>query len=285
MASKKVFYSYQLAKGLIFPFIIGIEASCDTKNKVPERPNIIVLMTDQQSASMMSCTGNKWLKTPAMDEIASNGIRFSRAYATNPVSVPSRFSLQTGRYPSEIGMVENERIGIDKDKVISLYSGAIGNVFRNGGYQTYYGGKVHMPVTGSDVNVLGYELLTLDERDSLARVCADFLMKRKKNDKPFLLFASFINPHDICYHAIRWATPDDGLARATPKELDEALKLPEGISEEEFFSKYCPPLPDNHMVMKGEPESIDSLLRVRMFRQIVAKNGQKGSGGCTDGHI
>ena len=269
MASKKVFYSYQLAKGLIFPFIIGIEASCDTKNKVPDHPNILVLMTDQQSASMMSCTGNKWLKTPAMDEIASNGIRFSHAYATNPVSVPSRFSLQTGRYPSEIGMVENECIGIDKDKVISMYSGAIGNVFRNGGYQTYYGGKVHMPVTGSDVNVLGYDLLTLDERDSLARVCADFLMNRRKNDKPFLLFASFINPHDICYHAIRWATPDDGLARATPKELDEALKLPEGISEEEFFSKYCPPLPDNHMPMKGEPESIDSLLRVRMFRQIV----------------
>ena len=55
-------------------------------------------------------------------------------------------------------MVENARIGIDKDKVISMYSGAIGNVFRNGGYQTYYGGKVHMPVTGSDVNVLGYDL-------------------------------------------------------------------------------------------------------------------------------
>ena len=61
-----------------------------------------------------------------------------------------------------------------------------GLLMKNGGYQTYYGGKVHMPVTGSDVNVLGYELLTLDERDSLAKVCADFLMNRKKNDKPFL---------------------------------------------------------------------------------------------------
>jgi len=34
-------------------------------------------------------------------------------------------------------------------------------------------------------------------------------------------------------------------------ELDEALKIPEGISEEEFFEKYCPPLPDNHLPMQG----------------------------------
>jgi len=41
------------------------------------RPNIIYIYTDQQSASMMSCAGNEWLKTPAMDYIAANGIRFT----------------------------------------------------------------------------------------------------------------------------------------------------------------------------------------------------------------
>jgi arylsulfatase A-like enzyme len=262
-------HSYPLTQVLIFPFIVGIGSCSDAVKKAPEHPNILVIMTDQQSSTMMSCTGNRWLKTPAMDRIASKGIRFARAYATNPVSAPSRFSLQTGRYPSEIGMRENERIGIERDKVIGLYNNALGNVFRKGGYQTYYGGKVHIPVSGSDVSILGYDLLTLDERDSLASVCADFLMNRKKDDKPFLLFASFINPHDICYHAIRWATPGDNLAKATPRELDEALKLPEGISEEEFFDKYCPTLPANHNPMEGEPSSVDSLLKLRMFRQIV----------------
>ena len=255
--------------GIILPFLIGTAGCSDYTKRAPEKPNILVIMTDQQSASMMSCAGNRWLRTPAMDEIAANGIRFSHAYATNPVSVPSRFSLQTGRYPSEIGMVENGRIGADRDKVISMYSGAIGNVLKKGGYQTYYGGKVHMPVTGSDVNVLGYELLTLDERDSLASVCADFLMHRQKDDKPFLLFASFINPHDICYHAIRWAEPESGLAKSTPPELDEALELPEGMTDEDFFREYCPPLPSNHQPMIGEPWSVDSLVRLRMFRQIV----------------
>ncbi len=59
-----------------------VHASAASKRK---QPNIIYIYTDQQSAAMMSCAGNKWLKTPAMDYIAANGIRFTRAYTTNPV--------------------------------------------------------------------------------------------------------------------------------------------------------------------------------------------------------
>ncbi len=66
------------------------------------RPNILFIMTDQQHAGMMSCAGNKWLKTPAMDRLAASGVRFERAYACNPVCVPNRFSLQTAIMPSAI---------------------------------------------------------------------------------------------------------------------------------------------------------------------------------------
>ncbi len=247
-----------------------ISCSCtNAKNKTPDRPNLLIIITDQQSASMMSCTGNKWLKTPAIDAIASSGIRFTHAYATNPVCVPSRFSLQTGKFPSEIGMRENDNPVIDKEKVQSLYSKSIGNLFQKAGYQTYYGGKIHLPVTGSKIEPWGYELLTLNERDSLSIACADFLMNRKKEDKPFLLFASFINPHDICYDAIRWAQPESKLAKNTPEELDEALQMPKGISEEAFFKTICPPLPDNHQPMLGELSSVDSLIKLRPFRNIV----------------
>jgi len=262
--------TYRLSPGLMVPLVIGLASCAESAPEKPEHPNILFIMTDQQSASMMSCTGNQWLKTPALDAIASEGIRFSRAYCTNPVCVPSRFSLQTGRFPSEIGLRENSRIGVEKDEVIEMYSRSIGNIFREAGYDTYYGGKVHLPVTGSRLEPIGYDLLTRDERDSLAVACAEFLLKRGKNEKPFLLFTSFINPHDICYHAIRWATPESELAKRTPYELDEALQLPEGISEEEFFMKYCPPLPDNHQPMVGELSSVDSLLRhLRPFRGIV----------------
>jgi len=44
--------------------IYGIGLMCQRGNKIPEYPNILVIITDQQSASMMSCTSNPWLKTP-----------------------------------------------------------------------------------------------------------------------------------------------------------------------------------------------------------------------------
>ncbi|MHC4541871.1 MAG: sulfatase-like hydrolase/transferase, partial [Planctomycetota bacterium] len=53
--------------------------SARDSSKREERPNILFIMTDQQSAGMMSCMGNKWLKTPAMDRLAASGIRFDRA--------------------------------------------------------------------------------------------------------------------------------------------------------------------------------------------------------------
>lgn len=54
------------------------------------RPNILVIMTDQQAATAMSCTGNPHLKTPAMDSIAARGVRFERAYVTQPLCLPCR---------------------------------------------------------------------------------------------------------------------------------------------------------------------------------------------------
>ena len=88
------------AAGLMIPKL----ASAMDVSKGNGRPNVLFIMTDQQSARMMSCTGNKWLNTPAVDRLARSGIRFERAYACNPVCVPNRFSLQTGLMPSAIGM-------------------------------------------------------------------------------------------------------------------------------------------------------------------------------------
>ena len=52
---------------------------------VSDRPNILVLMTDQQRADAMSCAGNPILRTPAMDAIAASGVRFTDACASTPL--------------------------------------------------------------------------------------------------------------------------------------------------------------------------------------------------------
>ncbi|MCX7705646.1 MAG: sulfatase-like hydrolase/transferase [bacterium] len=106
--------------------------------------NILIILTDQQSSGMMSCAGNNYLKTPAMDYLAGRGISFYHAYCTNPVCVPSRFSLLTGHMPGEIGLVNN----FVKDSQTQwqiVKNKALGHILRSAGYETFYGGKLHLP--------------------------------------------------------------------------------------------------------------------------------------------
>ncbi len=67
------------------------------------RPNIIYIMTDQQSATAMSCAGNPDVHTPNMDRLAANGVRFTNAYTAMPLSGPARAAMFTGYMPSESG--------------------------------------------------------------------------------------------------------------------------------------------------------------------------------------
>ena len=218
----------------------------------PARPNILYIMTDQQHAGMMSCAGNRWLKTPAMDSLAAGGVRFELAYSANPVCVPARTSMMTGRYPSHFGIRGNNAPQVPREALAS----ALGNLFRNAGYRTAFGGKTHWPRPMTP-EAIGFDYITRDERDELAGHCADFL--RQRHDRPFLLVASFINPHDICYMAIDAYTKANNLATMYPnstverQRVAEASALPDGVTREQFFERFCPPLPPNHGPTSGEP--------------------------------
>lgn len=233
-----------------------------------ERPNIVLILTDQQSATMLSCTGNAYVNTPTLDSIANCGTRFERAYCTNPVCLPSRFSLLTGLMPSTIGLRANHLAGEIPDKIKRQ---SLGHLVKKAGYEAVYAGKKHLP--GMSIEEAGFRTLTDDERDQLATVTANFVSMQQ--DKPFVLVASFINPHDICYLAIRDFAQADNEQEQTilakrQRELatlDEALQLPTGVSEDDFFATHCPPLPDNFAPQENEPEAIGHLLASRPFRQ------------------
>ena len=230
---------------------------------------------------MLSCAGNSYVKTPNMDSLARSGVRFERAYVTNPVCSPSRMSLMTGRMPSAIGMECNEdgrHVAVPRP----MLEASLGNAFRGAGYQTVYGGKVHLPPAGEgngrqdNLDAFGFETLSRDTRGELAKSCAAFL--KEKHERPFLMVASFINPHDICFMAI------SAFARATgqnppeiarkesrpdsPAEyLAKALRTPEGISQDEFFRRHCPPLPANLEVPRDELSSF--MVDKREFQRYV----------------
>ena len=76
------------------------------QEKAP-RPNLIVMMCDDQRADQMSCAGNTVLKTPNMDRIAREGILFRNAFVTNSLCSPSRATLLTGTYSHVNGVIDN----------------------------------------------------------------------------------------------------------------------------------------------------------------------------------
>lgn len=147
------------------------------------QPNVLLLITDQQNSQMMSCTGNPWLKTQAMDRLAASGVRFELAYVTNPVCSPSRFSMQAGRMPSAAHINDNYDApwGAVPESVLET---SLGPLFRSAGYDTVYGGKTHLPhVFRDEFAGRSYRYIEENERDRLAEACAAYL--KGPHDRPF----------------------------------------------------------------------------------------------------
>ncbi|MHC4214630.1 MAG: sulfatase family protein [Planctomycetota bacterium] len=254
----------------VLPALFHSVGSTFGKYEVKKRPNILFITTDQQHAGMLSCAGNKDLKTPAMDKLAASGIRFERAYATNPVCVPSRFSLQTGLMPSIVGGYENSST-MKANVPENMTFNSLGPLFHRAGYDCVYGGKVHLPSTlWNSAAKDGWKYICKDERDKLAEVCSDYL--KKPHDKPFFMFVSLINPHDICYMAINRTLKENPRGPEPFKKLQqEALKHKEDLKT--FVAKHCPELPDNYDVPEKEPEAVRSkYLEVRKFRLHVRQH-------------
>lgn len=87
----------------------GLSACGSNGTKQPERsgnvrkPNIVILLTDDQGYGDMKCYGSSHLKTPNLDRLASEGTRFTNFYAGAAASTPSRAALLTGRYAERVG--------------------------------------------------------------------------------------------------------------------------------------------------------------------------------------
>ena len=158
------------------------------------RPNVVLIMTDQQSNSALTANGNPYLKTPAMDSLVAEGVSFIQSYATYPVCSPARASIMTGRMPHEAGVRQN-------GEAIVAGMPTMGEHFRANGYSTHYAGKWHLPQGFGDPQgfekLIGGDSLGANMDEPLASTCVEFLTSEPK--EPFLLVASFMNPHDVCH--------------------------------------------------------------------------------------
>jgi len=105
------------------------------------RPNVIVILADDLGYGDLAIYGNPDLKTPHLDRLAHNGMRFTQHYSGSPLCAPARASLLTGRYNHRSGAlsVESNR-GLDR---ISLREKTIADVFKSADYKTGMIGKWH----------------------------------------------------------------------------------------------------------------------------------------------
>jgi arylsulfatase A-like enzyme len=119
-------------------------------------PNVLWLMTDEQRTDSLGCYGSSWARTPTLDRLAAEGVRFGSAVTPSPVCAPARSSILTGKYPNELGFWHNGA-GLDRQAL------PLTRLFEQAGYRTASFGKHHEFADEQPAFQTQVELLLTDE--------------------------------------------------------------------------------------------------------------------------
>ena len=190
------------------------------------RPNVIVILSDDQGYWAMGCAGNAEIRTPNLDRLASTGTRFTDLFCASPVCSPARASLLTGRIPSQHGVHDWIRAGnapSDRGRdgaLIDYLAGMAGysDILAQQGYRCGLSGKWHL---GDSVHVQkGFTFWEVHARGSGPYYAAPMIRDRQEyvargyvtdvitdnglafldtcaqDDQPFYLSLHYTAPHD-----------------------------------------------------------------------------------------
>ncbi len=117
-----------------------------TAASADDRPNVIVIMTDDQGTADLGAAGATDIETPHLDAIARAGVRFSQFYAAAPVCSPSRAAMLTGRHPFRAGMPSNAPATAGLPGMPSRET-TIAEMLKPAGFATGHVGKWHLGFT------------------------------------------------------------------------------------------------------------------------------------------
>ncbi|WP_068546024.1 sulfatase [Thalassotalea crassostreae] len=238
-----------------------------------EKPNIVVIFTDDQSYTAMGAMGNTEIKTPNMDQLANDGVIFDRHYNNTPICMASRASLMTGKYEYKHG-ANFQHGSMTKE----TFSGAYPVLLKSSGYYTGFAGKFGFPVTEivtTSTNHNSYDKLPVNEFDdwagglsqteyetkknkylaqyaeehphstqAYAAWAEDFIIKAKASKKPFNMSVYFKAPHlpskpdpafDDVFKGITF-TPAENFGKEHGEHLADQAKL--GRQYISYYKKY-----------------------------------------------
>ncbi len=183
-----------------------------------DRPNILLILSDDHSVPYLGCYGNPDLKTPNLDKMASEGALFQRAYTTAPQCVPSRAGILTGRSTVDIRMT---RFSAPLPRDVITFP----EVLRKSGYyigicdgRSFHldGSKGQPKITAETFDK--YNLRTFNDRFDYIRkgqdknvleIFQEFL-SQVPADKPFFTWVNFFDPHRA-FHAPDYEPDPDAI--------------------------------------------------------------------------
>ncbi|MGI0021423.1 MAG: sulfatase-like hydrolase/transferase, partial [Nitrososphaeraceae archaeon] len=127
--------------------IYGVEVASTQDLSVKDNPNIVFILSDNQAASLIGTYGNKDIKTPNIDQLSKDGIKFTRGYATNGLCSPTRASILTALMPSQHGvhdaLKDNTALWPKDWNAIQEFT-TVSKVLEDKGYDTALIGKWHL---------------------------------------------------------------------------------------------------------------------------------------------
>lgn len=268
------------AAALAVPGCTSFNRKKSVSNKVDKKLNFVFILIDDLGWKDLGCYGSTFYETPNIDRLASEGVRFTDAYAACPVCSPTRASILTGKYPSRLGITQF--IGApDKPTPyrhqMPFEEVTIAEAFKSQGYATGYVGKWHLGKKpyypenqGFDINIAGnnrghpasyfhpykhkdyqIELRGGKEGEYLTDRLTDEALKFLDDNvnKPFLLYLSHFAVH----------TPLQSKQILTDKYKAKAEKLPK-VAGPEFIQEYGNHKGrrvQNHPVYAGMVQSVD----------------------------
>jgi arylsulfatase A-like enzyme len=112
-----------------------------------EKPNIVIILTDDQGYADLGCFGGTHVNTPRLDRMAEEGVRLTSFYVAAPLSSPSRAALMTGSYPKRVGMAVGSRYSVllsDDEWGLNPSEITIAEMLKGKGYTTGIFGKWHL---------------------------------------------------------------------------------------------------------------------------------------------
>lgn len=198
--------SYLMIKGVIrtvsfiFLMIGTVGAFCQTPpSTIGKQPNIIFVITDSHRADALGANGNKFIETPYLDAIASQGLNFRQAYVTTAICAVSRASILSGQYQ------QRHRINDFKTNFSEeAWSNTYPMLLRKGGYQVAqigFLGVGNNPPAHTfdhwDVKIPWMSEDSVHQTDAITEKAVEYIKQQAENNKPFYLAVSFNAAHEI----------------------------------------------------------------------------------------